>query len=169
MTPEPATPDDIPALRALHLANWREAYGAFLPEESLGAPAEAYMDARWTPGAMAQRAIWLCRRGLEPLGFIALEREASGAVFVDNLHVAPKARGTGLGRRLMRVAAETGGAAGVWLLVMDANAHARAVYRTWGGTEGAPVDTSFLGTTVQDRRVDWTSGNALAHALRAAR
>lgn len=166
MVPKPAAPDDIPMLKALHPASWRDAYGAFLPPDVLGKPAEAHMNATWDAGHVARRKHFVVRPEGRPAGFVSPRREDDGSVLVENLHVAAPVRGLGLGRRLMDAAAKVAADRPVWLCVIDANTRARAIYAAWGGVEGAPFDVPFLGITVQERRVEWPMGHALAHLLR---
>lgn len=168
MTIRPATPDDLPQIRALHLSNWCDAYRALLPADTLEVAAPRFLADRWAPGALDRDRVWLACEGGAILGFLAARPEAAGHVFVDNLHVAPAARGRGLSRRLMARAGHMAGTGPVWLTVLDGNHAARAVYARWGGVESAAFEAEFLGVTVRDRRVDWPSGEALRMALGVA-
>jgi ribosomal protein S18 acetylase RimI-like enzyme len=165
MTTRRALPADLPAIRGLHLANWREAYRGLVPDAALAGAAEGYLSARWRPEALDRDSVVVADDGPVLLGFVAARPEPAGHVYVDNLHVAPMARGRGLSRRLMARVAQEAGARSVRLTVLDGNAPARAVYARWGGVESAPFAAEFLGVTVQDRQVDWPSGAALLRGL----
>lgn len=64
--------------------------------------------------------------------------------YIDNLHVACDVQGRGIGRALMRRAAEwlseVQSQGGVYLWVMEANAPARAFYHRLGGRNVETVD-----------------------------
>lgn len=164
MTPRPATQADIPALRQLHLANWRSAYADMMPTEALAAPADACMDAKWGADALDQRRVLVCEDGGAAAGFVAFCEDEDGAIFLDNLHITEKARGRGIARILTRQVATCADTRPVWLYVPAANP-ALDIYLGWGGAATAPFETTFLGTTVTERRVTWPSGHALAQAL----
>jgi len=165
MRPERATREDIPELRALHLANWRAAYATFLPAAALGQPAETHMDEAWGPNAFTERRVFIVRHSKQIAAFVAFRQEAEG-VFLENLHVAEPARGKGFGQRLMISAAKVAASQPIWMYVLEDNRPARLVYASWGGTESAPIQAPFLGMTVQERRVEWAPGHALIQSLR---
>jgi ribosomal protein S18 acetylase RimI-like enzyme len=168
MTIGPATPGDLPGIRNLHLSNWREAYRGLVPDAALEGEAARYLAKRWAPEALARDMVFIGSEGPALRGFIAVRLEAAGHVYVDNLHVAPAARGNGLSRALMAEAGRLAGPRPVRLTVLDGNRAARAVYARWSGAEGPAFAAEFLGVTVLDRQVDWPSGEALLQALAVA-
>lgn len=165
MTIRPATPADLRAIHDLHLSNWRAAYRALLPDATLEGDAARYLAARWGRGALRRDGVFVADDGGALAGFIALISAPEGHMYVDNLHVAPEARGRGLSRALMAMAATLAAARPVRLTVLDGNTQARAVYAGWGGAESPAYTAEFLGVRVQERQVDWPSGTALARAL----
>lgn len=171
LTTRPATEADLPALAALHLANWRGAYRGIVPDAALDAPAAAHMRAVWTPAILEAMAVRVVTVAGEIVGFIVCVPPAAGAETtpweVENLHVAAAHRGKGIGRCLMSAAAALAGSSPIRLTVLDGNTAGRAAYRAWGGTESAPFEQPFLGVQVRDRAVTWPSGRALARALAA--
>jgi ribosomal protein S18 acetylase RimI-like enzyme len=78
--------------------------------------------------------------------------------YVDNLHVAAKARSGGIGRRLL---AETArhflamGRSGALLHVVAANRRARALYLSLGGQPAGVEDKDLYGTSVPNERIIW--------------
>lgn len=159
----PATEADRPALIALQLASWRGAYAGLLSEAYLAGPVEVDIASLWTraPGPGDFRL--LAEAGGVVLGFVAVIDKA-GAPYVDNLHVAPAARGRGVGRVLMQAAASRLRARGddrMWLTVMEGNAAALAFYRRIGGVVAAPVPDSLFGQPIHSREVHWPRLDAL--------
>ena len=146
-----ATAADLPFIRELHLASWRDAYRGMLPDAYLDGPVEADMHARWD--RLPEPAIVL----VAPEGFVCclLGRPIP---YVDNLHAAPSARRSGTGRALMaRLASALLARAerAMYLTVIDANARARGFYRAMGGVEGAPLEEIEGGAPILVRGVTW--------------
>ncbi len=162
----PATSADLPAIAALHAANWRSDYAHVLSQAALGAPLEAQIARLWGPGGALDTGwqVWLMPGQGSLAGFVLARLEADG-VHVGALHVAAGQRGRGVGAGLMARAGQAAGDHPVWLEVLAGNAAARAIYRHWGGQEGAPYSETFLGAPVQTLRVDWPEGRALAARL----
>ena len=153
-----ATPADLPAIAALHLASWQDAYRGLLPDAYLDGPLPAEMAERWR--ALPDPALVLVAQ--DGFACCLLGRPVS---YLDNLHARPGARRGGTGRRLMaRLSAElvSRGEAALALTVIDANARARAFYSAMGGVEGEPYDEVIGGAAVPIREVIWD-----AAALRA--
>lgn len=165
---ETATDRDLPAIAALHAGNWRRDYSGLLPDEALQGRLGPYMARRWGAEALTGAEVFVSRQGRELAGFVALKPDHPDGCLVDNLHVAPSARGRGLGRALMRRAAERAGDRPLWLLVFDGNHATRAIYRGWGGQEGPVFEDSILDTPIPARPVRWHSGRELGLRLSAA-
>ncbi|SDC89316.1 GNAT family N-acetyltransferase [Ruegeria marina] len=155
MTIRPAKPADLPAIRALHLTNWRASYAGVLPADFLGAPVEHEMDMRWA--AMPPEDDILMVAGAVA-GFVLVRPDHPEGPLVESLHVDAKARGTGLGEALIRAVAEElrRRAFGcMWLEVLDENASARRFYRRINGVEGPVFTDEICGNPVSARRVCW--------------
>lgn len=165
-----ATAADLPAIRALHAANWRRDYAGILPDAALGAPLDAFMAARWSTRRLETARVLVARNdGLA--GFAAWEAEHPEGPYLDNLHVAPGARGRGLGRALMAALAselEAGGKSGLWLIVLEANHATRSIYRRLGGVEEEVFGDRILGVPVPALKVRWGSLAPLLGAGQAA-
>lgn len=133
------TDADAPLIASLHARSWRSAYRGIL--------ADAYLDGAIDADRLATWTARLADRKTEAVGVVA-ERDGDGVGFVyaypdhdavwgmlvDNLHVLPEARGTGLGRRLMQAVAATA-IDRLHLWVFEANHDARAFYARIGGRE----------------------------------
>lgn len=168
MTPRPAMPSDLPAIAALHVANWRKDYAGILPDAVLAAPLAAAMARKWHPEALAgPLQVRVVGEGAVMSGFVAFDPEHAEGVHVDALHVAPEARGRGIGAALMLGVADLAGGRAVWLEVLAGNGPARAVYARWGGVEGPAFADSMLGVSLPAHRVHWRCGAALAACLEA--
>lgn len=164
---EIATGADLPDIAALHGANWRREYAGLLPGHALCDRLGPYMARRWGAEALMGAEVLVSRRAGELAGFVALRPDHPDGCLIDNLHVAPVARGQGLGRALMRAAAERAGDRPLWLLVFDGNHATRAIYRRWGGQEGAVFEDRILDEPIPARPVRWPSGRVLAGRLTA--
>lgn len=166
----PATPADLPAIAALHAANWRSDYADVLSPAALDGPLAAQIARIWGAGGaldLGWHAAFVPGQGGDVAGFV-LYRQEDDSVHVGALHVAEGQRGRGIGAGLMAHVGDAAGQKPVWLEVLVANAAARAVYRHWGGREGTAYDELFLGDPVQTLRVDWPEGRALAARLGGA-
>ncbi|MFF5205822.1 GNAT family N-acetyltransferase [Streptosporangium sp. NPDC000396] len=139
------TKDDAERIATLHTQSWLTAYAGIMPAGYLNGP--SLLDER--------KAMWATRLTTvapEPdhascllvavddtalLGFAYLTLEADGRILLDNLHVQPRRKGSGIGRRLMQHASTWAASRHpgktVYLGVLQANAAAIAFYRRLGG------------------------------------
>jgi ribosomal protein S18 acetylase RimI-like enzyme len=156
----PATALDLPAIAALHAANWRRDYAGLLPSVVLGGPLDDLMAALWTQQARRYHSCLVARAADRVIGFAAFDPDKAGGLYLSSLHVAAQA--------LMGAVAAIAGTNPLWLEVLCGNHPARGVYRRWGGAESAPFIDQMLGVQVESCRVTWGSGAALAQALGAA-
>lgn len=137
----PMRAEDIVVVTALHVASWRTAYRGIFTDAYLDTAADVERRAHWTrrlETLAPTHAGVIAELDGEPAGFLYLIADADPArgTLLDNLHVAPGARGAGLGRQLLsRAAAEIAARhwpAGLHLWVFDANAGARRFYERHG-------------------------------------
>ena len=136
-----ATASDAEALAALHAGSWQRSYrgmmsDAFLDGGALDNRRRVWHERLTTPDA--DRLVTVADDGARIVGFICVfaRADAGWGAYIDNLHVVHDWQGRGLGRALMRSAAEwvcrKQPGAGVYLYVMEANATARAFYDRLG-------------------------------------
>lgn len=161
-----ATPDDLPAIAALHHASWVSAYRGMVPDAALGAPLDDHVARTW---ADLPSGVTLAWDGDDRLCGFARLKPKGGWPYVDNLHVAPDLKRGGYGRALMgavhdQVAAQ--GKARLWLTVVQQNTGARRFYARMGGIEGARLTEHLLGAPVTTFPVIWTHLGALRAACR---
>jgi ribosomal protein S18 acetylase RimI-like enzyme len=136
-----ATASDAEAIAVLHTDSWRRTYRGMMSDEFLDSGALDNRRRVWRErlaAANSGQLVLVADDGPRIVGFIcAFARGDDGwGAYIDNLHVAHDWKGRGLGRELMRRAAEwasrTQPGAGIYLWVMEANAHARAFYDRLG-------------------------------------
>ncbi|MCC6991002.1 MAG: GNAT family N-acetyltransferase [Acidobacteria bacterium] len=137
----PMRADDIEIVASLHVASWRTAYRGIFTDVYLDTVAGTERRAHWTrrlATPVATHTGVVAEQDGVPVGFCYLIADADPprGTLLDNLHVAPGARGAGLGRRLLACAAEEIAARhwprGLHLWVFDANTGARRFYERHG-------------------------------------
>lgn len=135
------TPADVDAVAALHTESWRTAYAGIMPAAYLDGP---LLDERLTlwRDRLAGRTdtdscLLVTGDGGAIDGFAYLARQGDGRVLLDNLHVSPALKRSGIGHRLMDRAFAWAAAhhpgKPVYLEVLRDNAPARAFYERLGG------------------------------------
>ncbi|WP_279581465.1 GNAT family N-acetyltransferase [Fodinicola feengrottensis] len=144
-----ASADDAEQVAALHAASWRRHYR--------GAYADSFLDGDVVAD---RRVVWSVRLA-EPAGSITvlgedagglagfihviLDKDAEWGSLIDNLHVAHRCQGTGVGTALFAQVGpeilERATDSGVYLWVLEQNLAAQQFYRARGGVsvEKAPV------------------------------
>lgn len=139
-----AQPSDAPAIAALQIASWRSAYRGILSDAYLGGPIEAERRELWR-ARLSERVgpdqiIILAEEGGQLIGLacILAGYDPHWGSLIDNLHVAPDRKRSGVGREILRVAATRiapdHARVPVHLTVFEENEAARYAYESWGGT-----------------------------------
>lgn len=147
-----ATPADTEHIAALHARSWQETYRGIMPDDFLDDDVADERLAVWqerfteTP---ANCRIIVAEVGEELAGFACVftNDESVYGALLDNLHVASQFKGRGVGRELIRQAAE-------WvqhqrpksrfhLWVYDQNHAARAFYDYLGATNYHAIEGEF--------------------------
>ncbi|WP_157866064.1 GNAT family N-acetyltransferase [Mesorhizobium japonicum] len=142
MNTRDATVADVDLIAQLHIESWRNAYAGILSASYLAGPIvldrQTVWRERFNSPAPNLKVIVAEEEG-QALGFVCLlgNAEDRWGTLVDNLHVLPTAKGRGVGRHLIRVAAgwsaENYPGVGLHLWVYEVNAPARAFYERMGG------------------------------------
>ena len=138
-----ADASDVEAIAALHTDSWQRTYRGMMSDAFLDGPALENRRTVWrerlgTPAS--DRLVVVADDGGRIVGFICVfaRADAGWGAYIDNLHVVHDWKGRGVGRVLMRRAAEwvceTQPGAGVYLWVMEANAPARSFYDRLGAS-----------------------------------
>lgn len=132
------TAADIPRIREITWATWREAYSAFIPLPDM----QEYFELHYSLSALESLMARPCVDGFvaevdgKAVGYLKTHDEpAEGRFYVSSVYVLPGFQGRGLGGRLMEVAAVCArehGSARLWLGVMVQNAPAIAWYTKQG-------------------------------------
>ncbi len=138
-----AKPIDIEQIANLHAASWQNAYKGMLSAEYLSSCALPdrlrVWQERFTAENQDRYYTLLAHRDETLVGFICLVLDAGdrGSILIDNLHVRPSNKGSGIGRILMANAAtwliEERPSSCLHLFVYEENISARAFYDTLGG------------------------------------
>ena len=164
------TAADLEAVVALHLASWRDSYRGLLPDGYLDGALADDLAAKWqrklidspTPGSL----LLLAESDGKLAGFLYACRdpERPGSAYIDNLHVAPECRGSGLGARLLRQAAarlSPLGYRGAHLLVFAQNEAAVRFYLRHGGRILHRGLEDLMGHPADTYRIVWPDLSAL--------
>lgn len=140
---------DAEPIARLHTDSWKRTYRGMTTDEFLDGGALENRRHVWHQRLGASRAdqyVCVAADGASIIGFVcafAAEDPVWGS-YVDNLHVAYGHQGRGIGRDLMRQAAEWLGRdhadRGLYLWVMEANAAARAFYERLGASNEGVTD-----------------------------
>jgi len=169
-----ARPIDLPAVVALHVASWRDAYRGVLEDGFLAGPIEHSLATHWQVVLGAKRrpgAVILATAGRQVAGFVAAWREGTNC-HVDNLHVRPGMRNAGIGRALLGLAAtrlQAQGCGSADLRVFARNPGALRFCAKLGAETGPEVLRETQGQQVLERRASWADIGALVSACAVPR
>jgi ribosomal protein S18 acetylase RimI-like enzyme len=158
-----ATPEDVPAIAAVHAEGW-EAFRGVLPEAVWRPRTEERRRGEW-PAALRTREVILAEQDGAAVGFISAWREGDEG-HLSTFFVASAARGRGLGSRLLREGAERlaeQGAAAI-LIQTFADGPARALFDRLGGEVVERGMRDYGGAEVAEVTYRWPA-RALAQAI----
>lgn len=136
------TAADAADVAALHARSWQTAYRGIFSDAYLDTDALANRRAHWarrfSPPRVTEAGLVASHAGrLVGFAYLVSDADPGRGTLLDNLHVAPEARGHGLGRRLLAEAealvVARGWPRGLHLWVYEANAGARRFYERHGG------------------------------------
>jgi ribosomal protein S18 acetylase RimI-like enzyme len=140
--------DETPIAR-LHAESWRSAYRGILGDEFLNGAVSAnrseLWSARFSALDRADQLILVYEERGELQGFACafFDADSEWGTLLDNLHVAPRLKGQGLGRELLLAVAENvrrcGRRQALHLWVYEQNLAARRFYERLGGSVTASV------------------------------
>jgi ribosomal protein S18 acetylase RimI-like enzyme len=163
--------DDAEQIARFHTESWQRTYrgmmsDAFLDGGALDNRLRVWKERLETPAANQRVSVAEDASGL--IGFVCAYSgdDPVWGSYIDNLHVAYRVHGQGVGRALMRDAADwlqrVQPHAGVWLWVMEANAGARAFYERLGASNAGTSDLQDPGGgSAPNCRYIWASPEAL--------
>jgi len=171
----PIVASDVAALASIHAASWRNAYRGIL--------GDAFLDGDLVSNRMALWHKRLASPSSQNFGFLAIEEgqpvgftfafgahDARWGTQIDNLHVIPQRRGTGIGARLLESlygrSHDSYPHAGLYLWAYEANVAARRYYENLGA---APIERVVInapdGSELAEWRYVWASAAAALASL----
>jgi ribosomal protein S18 acetylase RimI-like enzyme len=165
---------DTQSVALLHARSWRENYrgeftDAFLDGDLPGERLRVWHQRLADPPE--NQFVQLALDGTSLLGFVCAygAHDPSWGSFIDNLHVADSAKGSGIGSSLMRQAgtwlASVYGDLGVYLLVLESNSRARRFYERLGAENDQVFTTeTHGGAVVRSCRYTWARAALLSAA-----
>jgi ribosomal protein S18 acetylase RimI-like enzyme len=166
----PAGAGDAEAIAALHTDSWQRTYRGMMPDAFLDGGALENRRGVWRERldtSDADQLVVVAGDGSRIVGFVCVfaRGDAGWGAYIDNLHVVHDWKGRGLGRALMRRAAEwvcETQPGGVYLWVMEANASARAFYERLGAQNVETIQMSDPGGgSAPNCRYVWPDARAL--------
>lgn len=167
----PAQPADAVAIATLHVESWRSAYRGLLPDAFLdGSVVEDRMNL-WRErlnGAAEDRQLVLkaiSRGALAGFVCVRLDDAPAHGPRLDNLHVKPELKGTGIGSLLFRAARDWVGqrvpGQPMHLWVIEGNVPARRFYDRHGGVVAEQRTLEVVpGILVPELRYVWAPATA---------
>lgn len=159
----PANRDDLAAIASIHSDSWRDAYAGILPDHYLADQVQQDLQSHWNQQEILPQDVVLVAETNDGLaGFIAVWCRPSP--FLDNLHISPPRRSTGIGATLMRAAAcqliELGHVS-AYLWVFENNTGAIRFYKRLGAAIVNRKTKTFFGHDVPNVRMEWTDLSAI--------
>jgi ribosomal protein S18 acetylase RimI-like enzyme len=166
MTIRCAQPADAQAIAQLHAFSWQTAYRGILRDDFLDGPVienrRVLWNTRLADSHENNQIIVLDEQDGKIRGFACafLDADPQWGTLLDNLHVAPKLKGKGLGRQLMSVIAnrilQAGARRQLHLWAYEQNVLARRFYEGLGGVVcGSQAELAPDGTCVDAVCYGW--------------
>ncbi len=155
-----AIDDDLGRIAEIHSRSWESAYQGMLPDHFLEGVRLRHQT-QWASLPPLGQVV-VAEDDEEVRGFACVQpgEARHGQHLLDNLHVDPNLRSSGIGRQLLKEVLDTaamsdpGGILYLW--VFEVNVRARRFYQREGGTEGKTrVEMLSPGIEVLERRIWW--------------
>jgi ribosomal protein S18 acetylase RimI-like enzyme len=168
-----ATSNDAAAIARLHAESWRSAYRGLYPDAYLDNDVFADREAVWKDrfsGTTDQAALLTIvpEGDGELVGFAhsIIDEDPEWGTLLDNLHVHPDRKRSGIGSRLMAESARrlqaNGSTLGLYLWVLEGNAPARHFYDALGGRVTGRGTSSDGGSSAPSLRYSWPDLSTLS-------
>ena len=162
----PAVPGDAAGIAAVHVAVWRNAYSGLLPDRSLARLSQPRLAFRYDVAIRQGAGMLVARAGMEVVGFATMSPSAAGAPAegeVETLYVLDDWRERGIGRALLRAAAEHLAALScrslfLWVLAQNPS---RWFYERCGGRSAMRSITQVGGEQLPQIAMVWDRIGAL--------
>lgn len=168
-----ATESDVSAITELHTLSWQATYRGQFPDDYLENQAPIDIAETWTDRFKDHSGTLTIVATLDDTvsGFshVVIDKDPEWGTLLDNLHVHPEMKGTGIGRALMAetsrqlLASATTPRMHLW--VLEANHRARRFYDALGGeTTASLVDDVHHGIELPVLRYSWPDVSKLQTA-----
>ncbi|MFT7121615.1 MAG: ribosomal protein S18 acetylase RimI-like enzyme [Neolewinella sp.] len=161
-----ATPNDAPAIAALHARNWQIAYRGDFPAHYLDVECPVERLDVWTKrfaNSDPNMLTTIAEKTGKMVGFCCtFQAQDEHGSYLDNLHVTPEMRGQGLGKILMRDAAKLVNTDEIYLFVITTNSSAIGFYEHLGGRLGKTKTINLAGTELEVVSIHWESAKLAA-------
>jgi ribosomal protein S18 acetylase RimI-like enzyme len=160
-----ARDSDLPAIAALQAQSWQDTYSDVFPAAYLAHGITGDLERHWRELEILPGDVVLVAEEDGMIGFIAVW--CRPAPYIDNLHVKPSLRSTGVGSALMNAATEQliqQGHRTAYLWVVESNKRAIQFYERLGGvcTERAIKD--LFGHKVSTVKIEWPDISVITHS-----
>ncbi len=156
-----AREDDLAEVAVLHVANQRMTYRGLLSDDYLDGLDPAKQRRKWAAFSRQEgQKLFIAREQSRLLGFAACRKddELPGCLYLDSLHVAPEARGQGVGTALIRRVARYGREAGfrsMSVCIVKGNEGAGRLYARTGAVHWKDFTDHFEGTFSHSEKLRW--------------
>ena len=147
---------DLPLIAAVHAESWTDAYAGVLPQKYLAGQMIEDLQHHWSQVKIQPNDVVLVAEEDGIIGFIAVWCRPDP--FIDNLHVKPTSRSTGIGTALMKSAAQIlirQGYRTAFLWVVTNNERAIRLYERLGGVRKEMALKNLFGHEVPNVKVVW--------------
>ncbi|WP_340203156.1 GNAT family N-acetyltransferase [Ascidiimonas sp. W6] len=161
-----ANVEDATSIAALHALSWQDAYSAILSEKFLTQEVENNRLLVWQErfkDSIDYRVL-LAEKDKKLIGFVCLipNHDEKWGALLDNIHVHPKLKGTGVGKKLfldtLKTAQSLSTTTAMYLWVFDQNIAAIKFYENLGGKHMETIEEYVPGGgKARIRRYAWRS------------
>jgi len=158
-----AAASEADAIANLHTISWMSAYRGLLSDEYLDNDLLGERKKHWAEkmsGLTEKEFVLVAEQNGKRVGFVAVldKPEAGFDVLVDNLHVLPELKGSGIGTLLLNAVAArllNTGRKSFYLFVLKGNTPAEMFYLRKSGRPLDVITHEFGGKVVQATRFGW--------------
>ena len=155
------TRDQLLTVAALHVYNQKSTYRGLLSDDYLDHLDPADLSEKWEEFSRQDgQAIFVAwsKTGLQGFAACKKDTEYTDCLYLDALHVAPEARGQGVGTDLIRRVGQYGRENGFQTMsvcIVKGNDEARELYTKLGAVHMKDFTDHFEGTISQSEKLRW--------------
>jgi ribosomal protein S18 acetylase RimI-like enzyme len=145
-------------LKDLRIRALTDAPDAFGPTaQDAGSQPDDYWQRGAQRSAKGDQRLFIACSGEDPVGLVSAVRDPEAAGHIGAMWVDPRARGSGLGRRLLEVACDWLGKRGCARLVLsvtDGNARAESLYASVGFERTGETEPLRAGSSLRNAKME---------------